>query len=46
MSGYFDLYTTTAHPTDEADIFRHWLIARLNDTELTDEESGNTTGQQ
>jgi hypothetical protein len=104
MSGYFDLYTTTAHPMnvyskffarrlgfrdeaaarasvelidrfyrqferagdragqhhalmmaltmfdrarwigkgDEADIFRHWLIARLNDTELIDEESGNT----
>jgi hypothetical protein len=107
MSGYFDLYTTTAHPMnvyskffarrlgfrdeaaarasvkfidhfyrqferardrvgqhhalmmaltmfdrarwtgkgDEADIFRHWLIARLNDTELIDEESDNT-GQQ
>ena len=27
---------------DEADIFRHWLIARLNDKELIDEESGNT----
>jgi hypothetical protein len=27
---------------DEADIFRHWLIVRLNDTELIDEESGNT----
>jgi hypothetical protein len=107
MSGYFDLYTTTAHPMNvyskffarrlgfrgeaaarasvklidrfyrqferagdragqhhalmmaltmfdrarwigkgnEADIFRHWLIFRLNDTELIDEESGNTGEQ-
>ena len=108
VSGYFDLYTTTAHPMnvyskffagrlgfrdkaaarasvalidrcyrqferardragqhhalmmaltmfdrarwtgkgEEADIFRAWLIARLNGTELINEESSNTCQQQ
>jgi hypothetical protein len=30
---------------DEADIFRHWLIARLSDMESIDEESGNPGDQ-
>jgi hypothetical protein len=29
----------------EADIFRHWLLARLNEAELTDSEIGDTTDE-